>query len=130
MQQQFTLSMQAYDGIKQTFAMLEEIKTLQARLKEIREKTGNNDVQKEIADLEQKLNTFLNGNSSAPVLMSEFPLNRLNGAFQTLLDVLQDTDTKPTTQAVVAAKGLQDTLRNASILLARLREQSNKLSRP
>ena len=130
LQQQFNLSMQAYEGVKQTFAMLEEIKTFQARLKATREKTRNNDVQKEIADLEQKLNTFLNGNSSAPVLMSEFPLNRLNGAFQTLLDVLQDTDAKPTTQTVVAAKDLQDALRNANNLLAKLREQSNKLSRP
>ena len=130
LQQQFTLSMQAYEGVKQTFAMLEEIKTLQARLKATREKTGNSAVQKEIADLEQKLTTLLNGNSSAPVPMSEFPLNRLNGAFQTLLDVLQDTDAKPTTQAVVAAKDLQDALRNANNLLAKLREQSNKLSRP
>ena len=130
LQQQFNLSMQAYEGVKQTFAMLEEIKTLQARLKATREKTGNNDVQKEIADLEQKLNILLNGNSSAPVPMSEFPLNRLNGAFQTLLDVLQDTDAKPTTQAVAAAKDLQDALRNAGISLAKLREQSNKLSRP
>ena len=125
LQQQFTLSMQAYEGVKQTFAMLEEIKTLQARLKATREKTGNN---KEIADLEQKLNILLNGNSSAPVPMSESPLNRLNGAFQTLLDVLQDTDAKPTTQAVFAAKDMQTALSNASISLAKLREQSNNVN--
>ncbi len=112
-QQQFDLSMQVYEDVKQTFAMLEEINKLQAQLKEAREKTQNNVLKKEIKAYEQKLNVFVNGNSSAPVPVSELPLSRLNGAFQTLLDLLQDADAKPTTQAVAAAKDLQSALANS-----------------
>lgn len=123
LQQQFDLSMQAFEGIKQTFAMLEEIKKLQMRLKETREKAINEDVRKEISAVEQKLDILLNGNSSAPVPMSEFPLNRLNGAFGSLLDVLQDADAKPTTQTIAAAKDLQAALAKLLRTWAELKEK-------
>jgi hypothetical protein len=103
LQQQFTLSMQAYEGIKQTFAILEEVKKLQATIKSKNDK-----------DLEAKLNLLLNGKGgNAPTPVAEFALNRLNGAFGTLLDLLQDADVAPTTQAVATAKDLQIALATA-----------------
>ena len=126
LQRQFDLSMQVYEGFKQTFAMLEEINKFLAQLKEAREKAGNNESKKEIEALEQKLNALVNGNSNAPVPMSEFPLNRLNGAFSSLLDVLQDADAKPTTQAVAAANDLQDALAKSLKTLNEIKEKDLK----
>ncbi len=127
LQQQFNLSMQAYEGFKQTFAMLEEINKFQAQLKEAREKAVNNESKKEIEALEQKLNALVNGSSNAPVPMSEFPLSRLNGAFNSLLDLLQDADAKPTTQAVAAAKDLQDALANSVTTWNEIKEKDVKI---
>ena len=102
-QQQFTLSMQVYNGVKETFAMLEEAKKLQAKFKADKD-TAN----------EAKLNLLLNGarltGAPTPTGLSELPLNRLNGAFAGLLDLLQDADVAPSMQAVSAAKDLQTAL--------------------
>ncbi len=103
LQQQFTLSIQAYEGVKQTYTMLDEVKKLQAKLK-----AANN------KDFDAKLNILLNGERSAtPALVSNLPLNRLNGSFAGLLDLLQDADVAPSTQAVAAAKDLQTALASA-----------------
>lgn len=103
LQQQFELSMQSYEGMKQTFAMLEEAKKLQAKLKSANDK-----------DLEAKLNLLVSGKGgNLPIPVSELPLTRLNGAFGSLLDLLQDADVAPTTQVVSAAKDLQTALANA-----------------
>ena len=64
LQQQFTLSIQAYEGVKQTYTMLDEVKKLQAKLK-----AANN------KDFDAKLNILLNGERSAtPALVSNLPL--------------------------------------------------------
>ncbi len=103
LQQQFTLSMQAYEGIKQTAAMIEEAIEMQKKAKAANDK-----------NLENELNLFLNGNAgNAPVPVSEFALNRLNDAFSTMLELLQDADVAPSLQAVAAAKDLQTALTKA-----------------
>ena len=99
LQQQFALSMQVYEGVKQTSAMLKEAEKLQEKLK-----TANN------KELETQLNQFLNGKGNAPVAVAELPLNRLNDAFLTMLDLLQDADVAPSAQAVSAAQDLQTAL--------------------
>lgn len=97
LQQQFTLSMESYEGIKQTYAMLEEAKKLQSKLKSANHK-----------ELDAKLNLLLNGKGgNAPTPVPELSLNRLNGAFVGLLDLLQDADVAPSSQAVATAKDLQ-----------------------
>jgi len=104
LQQQFTLSMQAFEGIKQTSAMIEEARKLQEKAKGANNK-----------ELENELNVFLNGKGgNAPVPASEFALNRLNGAFSSMLDLLQDADVAPSSQAVAASKDLQLALSNAA----------------
>jgi hypothetical protein len=39
--------------------------------------------------------------------LADLPLNRLNGAFAGLLDLLQDADVKSTTQAIKTAQDFQ-----------------------
>jgi len=112
LQQQFTLSIKAYEGIKQTYGMLDEARKLQAQLKTAKEKATRDDLKKEIEALEQKLNAFISGGTTTPIPLTDFSLNRLNGAFRTLLDVLQDADTTPTTQALATAKDLQQAWTN------------------
>ena len=48
-----------------------------------------------------------------PPTLAGFPLNRLSGAFTGLLDILQDADMQPTSQAMAANRDLQTSLRNA-----------------
>ncbi len=92
LQQQFDLSMQAYEGVKQTYAIIQEAKTLKEKLN---------------AANQAKLDLLLNGTKPATQNLSDLPLNRLNAAFTTLLDLLQDADAKPTSQAVKTAEDLQ-----------------------
>ena len=123
LQQQFALSMQSYEGIKQTYIMQNEAKNLQAQLKTAREKGTQDDLKKEIEALEQKLNAFINGNPATPTPLTDFPLNRLNGAFRTLLDLLQDADATPTTQAIATAKDLQTALSNLQKRWSEIKEK-------
>lgn len=103
LQKQFTLSMQTYEGIKQTYAMLNEARKLQAKVKSANDK-----------DLDILLTLLLNGKGgNTSTLASEFALIRLNGALVGLLDILQDADVSPTTQTVSAAMDLQTALAKA-----------------
>ncbi len=45
--------------------------------------------------------------------VADMPLGRLAGAFTQLLDLLQDADVTPSTQAVAAARDLQAALAKA-----------------
>lgn len=105
LKQQFDLSLQAYDGIKVT-----------------REMTAA--VRKRIADLEKtqptsasiaKLKQLLDGSArpGTPLAVADMPLSRLSAAFTQLLDLLQDADVAPSTQAVAAARDLQAALAKA-----------------
>ncbi len=103
LQQQFDLSLQTYFNIDQARRLSERI-------------------QREIAELERsdpkspkiaKLKLLLNGAPPKPgtsLELSEFPVVRLAGAFTQLLDLLQDADVAPSTQAVKAVDGLQRAL--------------------
>ena len=111
LQQQFDLSMQAYEGVKQTWAMMEEIKKMQTTLKLAKQEAGKNgELIIKIETLEKDISNLLGANQRGTVAVSEMPLGRLGGAFLGLLDLLQDADTKPTSQAVSAAKDLQTAL--------------------
>ena len=105
--------------------MLGEARKLQAELKAAREKATDDKLKKEIEALEQKLNAFVSGggNASAPIPLTDIPLNRLNGAFGTLLDILQDADVTPTTQATATAKDLQQALKNLQKRWSEIKEK-------
>lgn len=96
-QRQFELSKQAYDGVREATAMLEEVKKLQAS--------------KPSAEVAAKIASLLDGVRGTNV--AGFGLSRLGGSFSALLDVLQDADEMSTSQAEATAKDLQTALANA-----------------
>ncbi len=108
---QYTLSMQAYEGVKQANGLMEEIKAIQSDLKAADEKTTDKDLKAEISAVQQKLNSVVNGERAPgppkPSLPSDLPLGRLGGAFQAMLNILQEADAAPTSQAAAAAADLQ-----------------------
>ena len=103
LKQQFDLSLQTYFNIVQARQLSERL-------------------QRQVADLEKtdpknpkigKLKLILNGEPPKPgtsLALSEIPLSRLAGAFTQLLDLLQDADVAPSTQAVKAVDDLQRAL--------------------
>lgn len=106
LRQQFTLSMQAYEGITRA-----------------RELTAS--LRKQLTDLEaskadptkaQRLKVVLDGpqrpaGSATP--LADMPLSRLAAAFTQLLDLLQDADVTPSSQAIAAAADLRKALAKA-----------------
>ncbi|MBS1795351.1 MAG: glycoside hydrolase [Acidobacteria bacterium] len=114
LQAQFTLSIEAYEGIRETSAMLRDAKKLQSRLRDLKEKAPNDDAKSRIEALDEKLKVFLTGprptNPPQPTKVADLPLTRLNAAFYGMLDLLQDADAAPTTQAAADAKDLQSAL--------------------
>ncbi|CAN5487865.1 hypothetical protein BH10ACI3_BH10ACI3_15000 [soil metagenome] len=103
---QYTLSMQTYLGITRARDLTAEIR-------------------KQIADLEKsepsnpaiaKLKLLVDGSPQKPgttVVVADLPLSRLAGAFTQMLDLLQDADVSPSTQATATAKDLQSALARA-----------------
>jgi uncharacterized protein YbaP (TraB family) len=87
--------------------MMEEVKKLQTTLKFAKQEAGKDgELLIRIGTLEEKINA-LTGAKSQTQTLSDLPLNRLNAAFSGLLNVLQEADTKPTTQAIKTAQDLQ-----------------------
>lgn len=100
LKQQFDLSMQAYDGIAKARTLADETRKLIADL----EKSNPN------SPSVVKLKAILNGENprpGTPVIIAQMPLSRLPGAFAQLLDLLQDADVTPSSQAFAAARDLQ-----------------------
>ena len=103
---QFTLSMQAYQGISSAWEMNEEVRKILTQLASVRNRAQ---VSADVQSIEQKI-AQLTGTGggrrgsapagSAPTPVSELPLGRLAGSFTSMLDLLQEPDAAPTTQAV------------------------------
>jgi hypothetical protein len=115
LQQQFTLSRQAYDGIFTASNLSDGAKKLADKLRAAREKAPKDaPVAKDIDALLAKLNLVTNGPPAAargnPVQLADFPLGRLAAAFTSLLELMQEPDAAPTTQAVAAAGNLSAAL--------------------
>ncbi len=114
LQKQFTLSMLAYDGIMRSRELEDKTKKLAEQLKTVREKAGKDSpLAKDIEAVEKKLNLLVNGLPpfpGKPLPVSGFPLARLSSALTGLLDLLQDADVAPTTQANADSIGLQTAL--------------------
>jgi hypothetical protein len=74
---------------------------------------GNELLLKDIDALSQKLDLLVNGPKAkpgTPVPVTDFSLTRTAAAFSGLLDVLQNADVAPSTQAVAASADLQTAL--------------------
>jgi len=112
--QQFALSMKAYNGVAVSRAMLDQAKRLSEGLESARKKAAGNELLlKDIDALSQKLDLVVNGPKAkpgTPVSVTDFSLTRTAAGFSGLLDVLQDADVAPSSQAVTASADLQTAL--------------------
>jgi hypothetical protein len=91
--------------------MSDDVKRLREGLDRARAAAASNEMLlKDIDALNQKLDVLASGpkvKPGTPVAVSDFALTRLSGAFGSLLDLLQDADVAPSTQAVAAVADLQ-----------------------
>jgi hypothetical protein len=104
--QQFTLSMQAYEGINAASTMNDEVRRISTQLASVR---NRGPVSADVQTIEQKI-AQLTGTAggrrgaapagAAPTPVSELPLGRLAGSFTSMLDLMQEPDAAPTTQAI------------------------------
>jgi photosystem II stability/assembly factor-like uncharacterized protein len=116
LQHQFALSMQAYESIARARSMADEAQKLIAELEKKDPKNTS------LA----KLRTLLDGPSLRPgtaVAIADLPLGRLAPAFTQLLDLLQDADVAPSTQAAAAARDLHAALSNIEAAFALEKEK-------
>jgi hypothetical protein len=117
--QQLTLSLQAYQGMQQTFAAVEEIKKLRIQIKDLQDRAGKGPLNAALAELDKKAAAIEGegrGESSSPgtpggtIDVREPDLTKLNSGFGDLLEQLQIADVSPTIPTIAAAAGLQNVL--------------------
>jgi hypothetical protein len=113
--QQFSLSMQCYEGVREAREALGQVRKLRAQVKEVRGKAGEGALADALADLDRKA-TALEGSErrrgERPAEGAREPsLGRLAGEMQHLMDVLQGADATPTTQAAAACEETRKALR-------------------
>jgi hypothetical protein len=108
LQQQFTLSKQAYDDIVAASAALTQLRALRAQLAERRNAVGAGAVADAVAALDQKAES-LTGRGGGPggggppfggAAGQQDTLAGVSGSLRTLMNLLQNADVTPTAQAV------------------------------
>ncbi|MBI3586270.1 MAG: hypothetical protein HY088_03980 [Ignavibacteriales bacterium] len=103
LEQQFSLSYQAYSGIQQAYKTLEQLRKLRSQLKELQGRASGSladaivALDKKAGELEGS-SRFRRVGGSASVAESNF--NKIRNDFSALYNVLQEADVAPTTQAV------------------------------
>ena len=126
LQQQFDLSMQAYEGIRNSSALADDVKKVLDQLTAVKTKAGaNSPLAKDIDAIEQKIKQLNAGQQSpaTPVPIAEFPLGRLAAAFASMLELLQEPDAAPTTQAIATSKELQIALTRSQKIWDEIKEK-------
>ncbi len=116
LKKQFDLSMLSYTGIARVNEMTAAVEKFSADIAKVRAVT-NTDAQKNRLDMiDAKIKLMMSGPQRKPGELSpvaETPLGRLGGSLATLLDLLQDADVAPSTQAIAASNDLQAALAKA-----------------
>ncbi|MFL6210767.1 MAG: VPS10 domain-containing protein [Pyrinomonadaceae bacterium] len=108
LRQQFALSMRAYEGMNQAFEALTSLRKLREQVKDLRAKVETGAMSEPLAQFDSKLLTLEGAGGGPGRTGTDAPsLTRLNGDWNTLLDMLQEGDFAPTTQAVRTADELQ-----------------------
>lgn len=120
LQQQFALSMRAYDGAQQSFEALNQTLKLRKQIKEIRDRAGQGALSEALSSLDRKAASVGGdgvGEQRTPgvpgdldSIAGEVNLTKLHGVMVSLLELLQEADATPTTQAVAASSELQRVL--------------------
>jgi photosystem II stability/assembly factor-like uncharacterized protein len=130
LEQQFALSLQAYQGMQQSFDAMEQIKKLRDQIRDRRTHASQGAPADALAALDQKAAAIAGEGrgdqgpgATAGSDSRDGNLTRSNTNFTSLLELLQAVDATPTTQAVTASEDLQRSLKN---LLARWNELKSK----
>jgi hypothetical protein len=128
--QQFALSMQCYDGMRQAREALVRVRKLRAQLQELRGKVTDKTLAEALAELDKKAAALAGSErrrGERPVGGPREPsLAGLAGEQQRLLAVLQGADATPTTQAVAACEETQKALRALLACWGELRDKEVK----
>jgi photosystem II stability/assembly factor-like uncharacterized protein len=123
MRQQLELSLECYEAMRQAHEALGRIRKLRSQLKEVRDKVEDRRLSEAVAELDRKaaaLEGVARRRGERPGGGGgQMSLARLAEGMHRLLDVLQEADAAPTTQAVTACAEAQKMLRD---LLARHNE--------
>ncbi len=132
LEQQFALSLQAYQGMEQSFDAMEQIKKFRDQIKDRRTRADQGSTLAEtLAALDKKAAAIAGegrgdqgpGAPGGSTDAREGNFTRSNTSFTSMLELLQSADATPTTQAVSASGELQQNLKS---LLARWNELKSK----
>jgi hypothetical protein len=113
---QFTLSLDAYKGMQQSFEAVEQIKKLRAQIKTAIERADRGPLAEALGALDKKAAAIGGegrgdgGGPGGPIDTRDSNLTRLNGGFSSLLEHLQSADMAPTQPMLTAASELQKNL--------------------
>jgi len=127
LQKQFDLSIQAYNGINRTRDVLDHIQKYRTQIKDLQARTGQGQISSDLGALDQKLMQLAGNagerraNSASGGADTDF--GKVNAAFGTMLELLQDADVMPTRQAIAESAALETKL---SELMTRWTEFRNK----
>ncbi len=106
LEQRFALSMQCYDGIKETQATLARLRAVRKQLESVRPKAG--DLSATVDDVESKIAAIEGqgggGRRGGGMQKREPSLSRVAGELARLLGLLQEADATPTTQAAASVE--------------------------
>jgi photosystem II stability/assembly factor-like uncharacterized protein len=114
LEQQLALSQQTVDGMAATFDALEALGKLRAQLKDLRGRQGLAPALAESLTALDAKTSALESGAGGPASGSasaQTNLSQLHSRFSSLLEVLQQSDAAPTTQAVAASGEFQRQLR-------------------
>ena len=98
LQKQHDLSFQAYQAIRRTIELQDTLHRLRLVLKELLTKASGT-LLDSLKEMDQQLAVFEN----SPGRDQDQSIGRMNSAFNSLFNILHDTDIPPTTQAIEAA---------------------------
>lgn len=114
--QQFKRSMQCYEWMKQAHDALTEVKKLRTQLRDLAKSAGQGPLADAIAAIEKKaasLEGAGGGSRGGPPAGgggAEPSLSRVSGNLLALMEIFQEADVPPTTQAVAATEEAQNKL--------------------
>ena len=113
LEQQFKLSAQAAGGMTESFNALEQTKKLRAQIKDLRARAGLAPALADaLAALDLKIASIEGtGETQSSGATAKPGLTQVHASLASLLDVLQQADAAPTTQAIAASNEFEQALR-------------------
>ena len=113
---QFGVSLDAYNGMQQTFDGVEQIRKLRAQIKDAIGRVDRGPLAEALGALDKKAAAISGeggsqGLAGGTIDIREPNFTRLNNGFSTLLDDLQSADVAPTQAMLTASSELQKTLK-------------------